>query len=567
MNHKELIEYTRNYYQLSCLPELSEADSLRLEIILEESCRNIFLEKILYAIDSFLEENEGTVAEVELNKQKKTISKFLSLDNYYSPTESPEYSDIQYDQWVKRYYYLSKLDHLAEQDESELEVILEMAESNPIVAVLIDFLDEIISETEDYDEELRLHNEASRYWISIGISLHFGIGNEEYLASLENSFNVNEENSHLWNSGCKNLFGQSYKQAEDFRSQRKDVDVMEVIVAKRVQHYLARFSGGLLKHLSAREIELYALHSLPAVYASSREEWQYQYSKTKEQFLDVIDGVVRKSVNKITSSLKRDPNGLRLYRIDSLDLMHFQMSSEILEISNLSWSEVGDVVAQKLGLETPNGKRHEDPVTDSGHIFVRPKNFKDVDPELTAIQRVDRSLVPIIQQGQLSIVYSPAEAALTPELQRTGPDRLPRIVCVDDSATVRHAVEHILHGQGYEATSIGNPLKALGLLFQLQPNLILCDITMPELDGYELCAMLRHSSAFRQTPIVMLTGKDGLSDRAKARMVGATDYLTKPFSPNELLVLIEKYVGPGDLNRSCIETRLVEATEEEFNMS
>ncbi len=179
---------------------------------------------------------------------------------------------------------------------------------------------------------------------------------------------------------------------------------------------------------------------------------------------------------------------------------------------------------------------------------------------------VARSLVPAIQQGQVTLVYGPAETSPALNAQRPDPERLPRIVCVDDSGTVRHSVEKILDGQGYEATSIGNPLKALGLLFQLQPNLILCDITMPELDGYELCAMLRHSSVFRQTPIVMLTGKDGFLDRVKARMVGATDYLSKPFGSGELLALVEKYVGPGDLNRPRPETLLTEAIEDEFDI-
>jgi twitching motility two-component system response regulator PilG len=82
-------------------------------------------------------------------------------------------------------------------------------------------------------------------------------------------------------------------------------------------------------------------------------------------------------------------------------------------------------------------------------------------------------------------------------------------------------------------------------VFQLKPDLILCDIAMPELDGYEICAMLRRSSLFRQTPIVMLTGKDGFIDRLKARMVGATDYLTKPFGQGELLMVLEKYIGKG----------------------
>jgi twitching motility two-component system response regulator PilG len=68
---------------------------------------------------------------------------------------------------------------------------------------------------------------------------------------------------------------------------------------------------------------------------------------------------------------------------------------------------------------------------------------------------------------------------------------------------------------------------------------------MPELDGYEICAMLRNSTAFRQIPIVMLTGMEGFIDRVKARIVGATHYLTKPFGESELLMLVEKYIGPG----------------------
>jgi twitching motility two-component system response regulator PilG len=127
-------------------------------------------------------------------------------------------------------------------------------------------------------------------------------------------------------------------------------------------------------------------------------------------------------------------------------------------------------------------------------------------------------------------------------------------------------VEYILSQHGYESTSIGNPLKALSLVFQLKPDLILCDIAMPELDGYEICAMLRKSTAFRQTPIVMLTGKDGFIDRVKARMVGATDYLTKPFGENELLMLVEKYAGSGDPNHPKPDRLLADALEDELEL-
>ena len=117
----------------------------------------------------------------------------------------------------------------------------------------------------------------------------------------------------------------------------------------------------------------------------------------------------------------------------------------------------------------------------------------------------------------------------------------PRILCIDDSVTICRAVEYILHNHGYQVMAVSSPTKALSLIFHQKPDLVLCDIDMPELDGYELCGMLRKSSAFAKVPIIMLTGKDGFTDRVKARMVGATEYLTKPFGEKELLTTVEKY--------------------------
>lgn len=159
---------------------------------------------------------------------------------------------------------------------------------------------------------------------------------------------------------------------------------------------------------------------------------------------------------------------------------------------------------------------------------------------------VAKAIYPFVQQGLVQLFYqqSVASAAGKREWQQREM-KVPRVVCLDDDGVIRKTVEAILSQHGYEATGIGNPLKALSLVFQLKPDLLLCDIAMPELDGYEICVMLRNSTAFRQTPIIMLTGIDGFIDRVKARMAGATDYLTKPFGESELLMLVEKYVGPG----------------------
>jgi twitching motility two-component system response regulator PilG len=181
------------------------------------------------------------------------------------------------------------------------------------------------------------------------------------------------------------------------------------------------------------------------------------------------------------------------------------------------------------------------------------------------IVSVTQSIYPYIQKGMIQVLPLETDPAPSSPLFTLGgelPKRPPRIVCIDDSLTLRQSVESYLAEQGYEVTGLGNPLKAVGLVFQLKPNLILCDIAMPEIDGYEICSMLRHSTLFRRIPIVMLTGKEGFIDRVRARMVGATDYLTKPFSDQELLMLVEKYVGKGHLNSPPIDVILDQELDE-----
>jgi twitching motility two-component system response regulator PilG len=180
---------------------------------------------------------------------------------------------------------------------------------------------------------------------------------------------------------------------------------------------------------------------------------------------------------------------------------------------------------------------------------------------------VAKAIYPYVRKGAIQLVHAPAATVTVQPPTSIGTlDRPPRIICIDDGATIRKAVEWILSQHGYEATTIGNPLNALSLVFQLKPDLILCDIAMPELDGYEICAMLRRSTAFRDTPIVMLTGKDGFIDRVKARMLGATDYLTKPFGEAELLTLVENYVGMGHPDRPKPDKLLAQALQDELEL-
>lgn len=168
---------------------------------------------------------------------------------------------------------------------------------------------------------------------------------------------------------------------------------------------------------------------------------------------------------------------------------------------------------------------------------------------------VANELYPHIQRGEIHLVNRPQTSPLA-KVKGASIQAVPRIVCIDDTTAVRQTVEMTLDTHGYEVTSIASPVKALSLLFSLKPDLILCDIAMPDIEGHQLCAMLRQAPYFQALPIVMLTGKNSFVDRVKANMAGATDYLTKPFDSQELLALVEKYVGRGNPKRLAPETLL-----------
>lgn len=118
----------------------------------------------------------------------------------------------------------------------------------------------------------------------------------------------------------------------------------------------------------------------------------------------------------------------------------------------------------------------------------------------------------------------------------------PLIVCIDDSKTVQQQVTRTLEAVGYQIISITEPALALTVLIRHKPVLILLDINMPEINGYELCQMLNRSRKLKDIPVVMLTGREGLVDRLRAKFIGVSDYITKPFDPNELIEVVQKLI-------------------------
>jgi twitching motility two-component system response regulator PilG len=118
-----------------------------------------------------------------------------------------------------------------------------------------------------------------------------------------------------------------------------------------------------------------------------------------------------------------------------------------------------------------------------------------------------------------------------------------RVMVIDDSKTIRRTAETLLKKEGCEVLTAVDGFEALALIADQKPSIIFVDIMMPRLDGYQTCALIKNNPQFRNTPVIMLSSKDGLFDKARGRIVGAEQYLTKPFTRDELLGAIHQYVS------------------------
>jgi len=118
-----------------------------------------------------------------------------------------------------------------------------------------------------------------------------------------------------------------------------------------------------------------------------------------------------------------------------------------------------------------------------------------------------------------------------------------KVLIIDDSKTIRRTAETILTKEGFQVFTAIDGFDALSKVADHKPDVIFVDIMMPRLDGYQTCALIKHNKSFSKTPIIMLSSKDGLFDRARGKIVGSEEYLTKPFTKEELLTAITSYAN------------------------
>ena len=118
-----------------------------------------------------------------------------------------------------------------------------------------------------------------------------------------------------------------------------------------------------------------------------------------------------------------------------------------------------------------------------------------------------------------------------------------RVMVIDDSKTIRRTAETLLKREGCEVVTATDGFEALAKIADHDPQIIFVDIMMPRLDGYQTCALIKNNQVFKHTPVIMLSSKDGLFDKARGRIVGSEQYLTKPFTRDELLDAIRQHVA------------------------
>jgi two-component system, chemotaxis family, response regulator PixG len=163
---------------------------------------------------------------------------------------------------------------------------------------------------------------------------------------------------------------------------------------------------------------------------------------------------------------------------------------------------------------------------------------------------VMRVLMPFIRQGVIelqNIPDVPVPCAVPAVVNQPITNQARSLIaCIDDSPAIGQIMESILVPQGYEVLSILNPLQGISILLERKPDLIFLDLVMPNTNGYELCTFLRKTTSFQETPIIILTGNDGVIDRVRAKLTGASEFLGKPPEPQKVLSMVHKYLGVPD---------------------
>jgi two-component system, chemotaxis family, response regulator PixG len=296
--------------------------------------------------------------------------------------------------------------------------------------------------------------------------------------------------------------------------------------------------------------------------------WDYQLLEVlyKEQKIkrEEVNTVVESTIAELLFDLAQQGN-FSLISCDRnqqviletpMSLSSTYVSLKYMSESWHNWSEAGLAnFSPDLALILRQPEQLQNKVSSAAYNnFVKLMNGKYTLRDLALkmkqnVLSVTRSLLPYILKGIVELVEVPDfELPVTKVKNNITPiqtyrSNAPLIACVDDSPQVCQMLEKIITSHGMRFIAIQNPVKILSTLIEQKPDLILLDLVMPVASGYEICSQLRRVSGFINTPIIILTGSEALFDRVRAKVVGSTDFITKPVVQGKVMAVVEKYLN------------------------
>jgi chemotaxis family two-component system response regulator PixG len=339
-----------------------------------------------------------------------------------------------------------------------------------------------------------------------------------------------------------------------------------ILYATGGTHPVRRWRRNLTTHCS--QLELQQLN-LSAILSSSLPEtfnlcWEYQLlylwveqqQISREQAAKTIGAIVAEVLFDVTQALQVTfqvkPENLSVPQLVLLD--PGQVITEVQQVSQ-AWQKA------KIADRSPNRAltiKQPEQLQQQVSAAVYQNLTKLLDGQrslrdLAVVMKRDAlevtcSLLPFIQSGLVEFIdISDLAAPIAPTSPSAPPPQTASggrlVACVDDSPLVRQSMEKILTAAGYQFLAVQDSLRAIATLLSRKPDLIFLDLVMPNTNGYEICGQLRKVSAFRNTPIIILTGNDGIIDRVRAKMVGASDFLSKPVNAETVLEVARQHLN------------------------
>ncbi len=203
---------------------------------------------------------------------------------------------------------------------------------------------------------------------------------------------------------------------------------------------------------------------------------------------------------------------------------------------------------------------------DIAHLLNGKKTLQDLAIELNSdVLNIASILLPFVVKKIINFSNIPDLPLPTPAIKHQKKNtkksissknsNRPLIACIDDSLQICKTMEKIITANDMNFLQIQDTIQALPMLTQNKPDMIFLDLIMPVVNGYEVCSQIRRVSDFEKTPVIILTGSDGLFDRIRAKVVGSTDFMTKPIVPDKVMSVINKYLPTAKINSNKINSK------------